>query len=209
MDIDDCHNIIVFGGSFDPPHVAHVELPMLVCRQLHADAVVYVPAARAPHKLDQQQTSAHHRLAMLHLALADVEHTIICTDEIDRAADGQPSYTVDTLKHLRRRLPTGAAMRLLIGTDQVRIFSTWKDRQQIAQLAEPLVMLRPPDTAASLLASLGDEAAQKVWQDRLVELPAMQISSTDLRRRSADDKPLGNSVHPDVARYIAEHNLYG
>ena len=115
-------HIILFGGSFDPPHVAHVALPMAARQAVGADVVAYVPAAKAPHKLDKVQTDPKHRLAMLRLALGDVKHAMILTDEIDRAAGGEPSYTVDTLTALREKLGKDVKLRLLIGADQVRIF---------------------------------------------------------------------------------------
>src|SRR5690606_34942815 len=105
--------LIIFGGSFDPPHRGHVELPQLVRAKLHADTVVYVPVGIPPHK-DHALTPAADRLAMLQLALQGVEHARIDTAEIDRAVSGRPTYTVDTLEALKRKLP-GTEMRLLIG----------------------------------------------------------------------------------------------
>ncbi|HEX7010263.1 MAG TPA: nicotinate (nicotinamide) nucleotide adenylyltransferase, partial [Phycisphaeraceae bacterium] len=157
-DLRDAQRLIVFGGSFDPPHLAHVALPELVRQKIGADLVAYVPAGRAPHKLDQPQTPAHHRLAMLRLALADSPRCVILTDEIERASQGLPSYTVDTLEALRGRLGPNVRMWLLIGADQWRIFSQWKSPRRIMELAQPLVMIRPPDTAESLSASLPQEA---------------------------------------------------
>lgn len=201
-------HIILFGGSFDPPHVAHVALPMAAREAVGAEVVAYVPAAKAPHKLDKVQTDPAHRLAMLRLALEGVEHTAILTDELDRAAGGVPSYTVDTLTALRDRLGPDAEMRLLIGADQVRIFDQWREPWRIIALAEPLVMVRPPDTRESLLASLADDAARHEWASRLVDVPAVEISSTDIRARVARGEPIGGMVHPEVQRYILENNLY-
>jgi len=208
MRLEDARHIILFGGSFDPPHIAHVTLPMAVREAVGADLVAYVPAARAPHKLDKVQTEPAHRLAMLRLAIEGVEHAEIVTDELDRAADGRPSYTVDTLQALRDGLGPGTTMRLLIGADQVRIFDKWREPQRVIELAEPLVMVRPPDTRESLLASLPNDLARAEWFKRLVDVPAVDISSTDIRERVKHGESIAGKVSPAVDRYIRKHGLY-
>ena len=135
MDLRSCHKIVLFGGSFDPPHNAHVQLPRTVMRAIGADAVAYIPAAVPPLKINPVRTPAHHRLAMLRLAVADQSHAVVLTDEIDRAKDGRPSYTVDTLEALRCRLGDGVEMRLLIGADQVQLFDRWRRPDRIEALA--------------------------------------------------------------------------
>ena len=100
-DLGTYRRILLFGGSFDPPHVAHVQLPRQVRAQLDDEVVVYIPAAQSPHKRNRQPTPTEHRLAMLRAALADTEDTLILTLEVDRAKAGQFSYTVDTLEQLR------------------------------------------------------------------------------------------------------------
>lgn len=201
--------ILLFGGSFDPPHRAHVELPQQAAQAIGADLIAYIPAGRAPHKLDKVQTDPEHRLAMLRLALADVADTVptvVLTDEIDRGPD-EPSYTVDTLEALSKRVDPGATLRLLIGADQLRIFDQWREPERVIELAEPVVMVRPPETKASLLAGLpADERG--AWADRLIEIDAMDVSSTDVRERVGSDRPIDDAVCDAVAGYIAEHGLY-
>ena len=201
-------HIILFGGSFDPPHVAHVALPMAARLALGAEVVAYVPAAKAPHKLDKVQTDPKHRLAMLRLALGGVKHAEILTDEIDRAAGGKPSYTIDTLTTLRKKLGDDVKLRLLIGADQVRIFDQWREPKRIIELAEPLVMVRPPDTRELLLASLPDDKARTAWASRLVDVPAVDVSSTQIRERVARGEPITGMVDDAVERYIYQHGLY-
>lgn len=208
MDLSRCQRLIVFGGSFDPPHLAHAKLPRLVLRAIDADAIAYIPAARQPLKLDQAQTPAIHRLAMLRLALADVPATIILTDEMDRAGDGKPSYTVNTLQHLRHRLDSGAQMRLLIGADQLRLFDQWQSYEQVIALAEPVVMLRPPDTRETLLDQLPAGFDPGAWAQRIISVPQMQISSQAIRKRVSRRQTIADLVHPNVGTYIVEHGLY-
>ncbi len=208
-DLTGYQRILVFGGSFDPPHRAHVQLPQQVARAIGADLIAYIPAGRAPHKLDREQTDPQHRLAMLRLALADqpgLVPAMVLTDELDRGAD-QPSFTVDTLELLRQRIDAATQLRLLIGADQLRIFDQWRQPKRIIELAEPAVMVRPPDTRASLLASLPADQ-RDAWAHRLVDVDAMEISSTDLRMRVAQGELIDAWVSPSVARYIERHKLY-
>lgn len=204
MDLHECNQLLVFGGSFDPPHLAHVTLPMYVLEQLGADLAAFVPAARSPHKSVVTAT-AIDRLAMLRLALHDQDRAIVVTDEIDRAIMGQPSYTVDTLEALRSRLRPQTTMRLLIGTDQVRAFDRWRSPHRVIELAEPVVMLRPPDTAQALLKSLENPGP---WEARLLTVPSMEISSSEIRGRLACGEPVNDLLDPAVTRYITQHRLY-
>jgi nicotinate-nucleotide adenylyltransferase len=201
--------VLVFGGSFDPPHRAHVALPQQAARAIGADLVAYVPAGRAPHKLDRVQTDPRHRVAMLRLALAaapsDID-SVILTDEVDRGPS-EPSYTVDTLEHLSRRIDDGATLRLLIGADQLRIFDSWREPERIVQLAEPVVMVRPPDTRDTLLDALPEDL-RDAWSSRLVSVDQRDISSTAIRERIAEGLPIDEWVAESVAEYIDEHGLY-
>lgn len=198
----------MFGGSFDPPHIGHVLLPQLVREAIGAKWIAYIPAGRAPHKLDKKQTLPAHRVDMLRLALAESKNTVVQLLEVQESRRDKPSYTVDTLEILRKDLPDNVKLRLLIGCDQVRIFDQWREPERIIALAEPLVMVRPPDTRESLLASLADDDAREQWKPRLVDVPAMDISSTDIRQLIAENKAITGLVHPDVEKFIHEQGLY-
>jgi nicotinate-nucleotide adenylyltransferase len=205
MDLAHCHKLLVFGGSFDPPHLAHVKLPAMVMQAIDADLLAYIPTAQQPLKIDQQVTNAQHRLAMLQLAVEDQPNTIILTDELDR---GSTSFTVDTLEQLRIQLNESATMRLLIGGDQLQLFDQWKNSERIIELAEPVVMVRPPQSRSSLLKSLPKGYNSAQWAMRLVDVPAMAISSTIVRQLVSQAQPIDELVAPAVKAYIREHALY-
>lgn len=207
MDLTSCRNILIYGGSFDPPHLAHVKLPALAMEAVGADAVAYLPAAQTPLKAPLSGTSGRHRLAMLKLALESQPRAQVLTDEIDRGDEG-PNYTIDTLVRLRYRLDPDTALRLLIGADQLRQFDRWRDWRRVIELAEPLVMVRPPDLRQSLLAGLPRDFDRDTWSKRLIDLPLMDISSRDIRGRVARGDPIDKLVPPKVARYIEAHTLY-
>jgi len=192
--------LLVYGGSFDPPHRAHVELPEQVGEQVGADGVLYVPAGRAPHKSDRSATDATHRLAMLRLALRDRPRTAVDARELDR--DG-PSYTVDTLKSLREDLGPAVELRLLIGADMAATFDTWHRAEEVFKRGQPLVMARPDQVP--------DLEQRDRWRDRIVPVEPMPCSSTEIRnalRERPDDPLLREQLDPQVLDYIREHGLY-
>ena len=200
--------ILIFGGTLDPPHLAHVTLPPLVARRLDCRRIVYVPAAASPLKTERNVTAARHRLAMLRLAVAQVPDAEISTIELDRPP---PSYTVDTLTAMRRRFGSDAVLFLLIGSDQALTFHEWNEWQRILELAVPAVMVRAPldqeEFRARLLAIHAPEEAQR-WLDWSVAVPQMEICATELRRRLAGGEDVRGLIQPPVLAYIRRNRLY-
>ncbi len=214
---DHVRTLIVFGGTFDPPTRAHVDLPLAARDAARADWLLYVPAARSPFKTDGPEATDAQRIDMLRLALAAHEQRAsVSTYEIDATRSGEPSYTLATLTRFREALPPACAMRLLIGADQAASFHRWREPARVVELAEPLVMLRPPvETADELLASMAPHwhpAELEAWRARIVEVPLLDVSAThvrdlldDARRHSDELKAL---LPPGVYDYIIEHALY-
>lgn len=200
--------ILLFGGTFDPPHRAHIELPAMVAARAGCDRIIYVPARINPLK-SAQPTPGEDRVAMLKAALADQRDAEISTIELDREG---PSYFVDTLEAFRRRIP-GAQFMFLIGCDQAIEFHRWREWERILSLAQPVVMLRPPWTRESLrdaiAKSQGEERAAW-WLAHLADasLPLVDGSATEIRERLRRGEAIDDLVTPAVAEYIRAHGLY-
>jgi len=211
--------VVVFGGTFDPPHKGHVHLPLLAVRHLELKLeeekgawVLYVPAARSPHKAAGPVASDGQRVEMLTLAVSHLPRCSVWTDEIDRAAAGEPSYTIDTLRRLRDWLDghdgDDVRLRLLIGADQAAAIDRWREPAAIVALAEPLVMARvaggAEEAPPKLPAHLGD------WSARMLPVPKLDASSTAARAALAagDEASLRRLLDAPVLAYIRSNGLY-
>ena len=129
----------VFGGTFDPPHVGHLALAEWATERLRLDRVVFVPAGSPPHKRGARLSSAAARLAMTRLAVRGNRRFVVSTLEVRSPG---PSYTVETLRRLRARRPRGRWF-LLIGSDSLDEFHTWREPDSILALATVVVAARP------------------------------------------------------------------
>jgi len=192
--------LLIFGGTFDPPHIGHVVQPERVREALGFDVVVYLPTGQSPHKQGKAQTDADLRMRMVQAAITGQPRAIASGLELLRPP---PSYTVDTLEALKKQTKPDTQMRLLIGADQARVFDQWHQADRICELAEPVVMVRPPDDIATLKAVLPAH-----WHNRLIAVPAMDISATDIRQRVASSQPIDKLTPAGVALIIQEQGLY-
>ncbi len=205
---------LIYGGSFDPPHRAHIELPFLANRLVHADAVIFIPAGQPPHKTDRIVSPAADRLAMLRLALQKHRRTYICEYEIGRSG---PSYTVDTLDFLHRSYPD-VELCLLMGADMAATFYQWREPRRILELARPAVVMREPYTINALMASLPSELTDQErerWRSWIIGdwiVPKMDVSSTQLREllrdRKYDAAEVRAAMAEDVVAYVKQRGLY-
>ena len=189
----------LFGGSFDPPHLAHLALARAALEQLALDRLVWMPAARSPHKAAQPPAPAADRVAMLRLLTADEARFEVDERELRRAG---PSYTVDTLRALRTEHPA-TDWWLVIGQDQYARFDTWHEWRAILALAGLAVAARATQAVAPAPGLAGCPHALRV-----LALPPLPHSATAARARSAAGQDVAALVGAPVARYIAHHHLY-
>ncbi|MBK7403922.1 MAG: nicotinate-nicotinamide nucleotide adenylyltransferase [Phycisphaerales bacterium] len=210
--------IVLVGGTFDPPHRAHVELPALARDRAAGPGawLVFVPAARSPCKAGLP-TPAAERVMLLRLALAATPRAAIWTDEIDRADPGAPSYWVDTL---RRAIAVRPESRFwfVIGADQAAAFHRWREPRAILALASPIVVPRAPTATAAALreeleaSGFWSEAEVAHWLGALADVPPVVGSATEIRAALASEDPDAPVLHrlldPAVLRAIRHAHLY-
>lgn len=196
----------LFGGSFDPVHYGHLRLATECCAQAQLDEVWLLPAAVQPHKPGGPQASAFDRLRMLELAVADIPALSVSRLEIDR---GGVSYTVDTLRSIHAA-HLQSELYQLMGADTLRDLPNWREPAEVCRLATPLVVHRAgePRPDFDVLAPL--VSAERLAQIRAleVEMPAVDISSTEIRERVARGESIEGMTTREVVEFISKHQLY-
>jgi nicotinate-nucleotide adenylyltransferase len=186
----------VFGGTFDPVHTAHLALAEAALAELRLHEVRWIPTGQ-PWQKPRQITSAAHRVAMVQAAIAHEPRFVLDRIEVDREGD---SFTLDTVRALAAAHP-GTQWFVLIGQDQYVGLHTWRDWRTLLGLVVLAVANRPGD------ARLPHADVQR-FPHRMVPLPMLDISSTDIRRRVGEGADISHLVPPVVASYIETHGLY-
>ena len=192
----------IFGGTFDPIHIAHLAVAEEAAETLGLERVLFVPAGTPPHKPDGAITDAEHRLAMVELAIAGNERFATDRRELDRPGR---SYTIDTLESLRRETPSDLV--LIVSADSFLGLMSWREPRRILELARIAVAPRDgypsagPDFLAANLPDLVDCAT-------FLDGPHLRLSASDLRARAAAGRSLRYLVPDAVAAYIGDHALY-
>ena len=186
----------VLGGTFDPPHIGHLLAASDAFEALSLDRIAFVPAAVPPFKSRTVQATADQRLRMLELTIGGDRRFEASRLELDR--DGL-SFTVDTLAAFAEATP-GVSLVLLIGEDLATQIASWRQSDRIAELARIVVLVRGGVTAASALES-------SLPMTR-VPTRRVDVSSTEIRERVRDGRPIHGFVTDAVASFIDEAGLY-
>lgn len=196
----------VFGGTFDPIHWGHLILAEQCREQRRLDKVLFVPAGQPPHKLAGQITAGKLRREMVELAIAGNATFAVSDVELRRPG---PSYTVETLRELRREY-AGDELFLLIGSDSLSELPQWRDPAKVAELASLVVVTRPGAPLTDLRGLEGVLTAEQIGRVRenVVEMPLVGISATDLRQRVFEGRSVRYLVPRAVEMFIETHGLY-
>lgn len=183
----------IMGGTFNPIHQAHLAMAEQVRKQLHLDEVWFIPDNVPPHKEVTNQVSAKDRCAMLELATHGNQYFHVKLFEILR---GGVSYTVDTLRYLKKRAPKNQYY-LIMGTDQINSFDQWREPNEIARLANLVGVKRPNYPTNEINYPV-------IW----VDAPMLEISSTQIRNLVANGGSIRYLVPEAVRLYIDSRGLY-
>ena len=194
----------VLGGTFDPVHLGHLAIAEEARIKLDLDRFIFIPAGQPRLRADEYLTPAIDRLRMVELATGANPHFRVCDIEIQRSG---PTYTVDTLVELGQRFGPDTSLYFIVGADILGQFHRWKDPEKVLDACHLVVVSRPGhrDDDWPEWFQGADSAKDKVTQ---LEIPMVDISGTEIRRRAS----LGESVRhlvPDlVAEYIQDRKLY-
>jgi len=183
----------IFGGSFDPVHLGHLNLARRAARQLQLDQVRFVPARLQPLKSGGPQAGPEDRLAMLRLAIDGDPGFVLDDRELSRPG---PSFTIDTLREITTERP-GDRLFLILGADAVREFPRWREADEVAKLAAVVVIPRPGSDTRDLPAGA-----------TVLNIAPMDISASGVRAAVRRGGAIDTMVPAGVARYIQDHGLY-
>lgn len=194
----------LMGGTFDPVHYGHLIAAENSRCEFGLERVIFIPAAYPPHKERESVLATAHRLQMVKLAISSNPAFEISTLEQERQG---PSYTIDTVEYFRRRFPD-TQISFIMGMDSLLMFDTWRDYVRLAGLCRFIVVTRPGyvmDRGQSSLAHLPPQ----LWENLdLLEIPGLDISSSDIRRRVRLGLPIKYMLPAAVDNYIIEQGLY-
>ncbi|MBX2870332.1 MAG: nicotinate-nucleotide adenylyltransferase [Acidiferrobacterales bacterium] len=201
----------IFGGTFNPIHLGHVDTVSQVIRAAQLEQVRYIPASVPPHRA-APGVSAEHRLEMVRIATA--QNPLMVADDIELNRDG-PSYTVDTVESLANAFP-GCTLHLILGLDALLGIESWHRWETLLNQVNVVVMVRPgwplpvklPEWWSERKTDITQLEPSETGKIMLVPIMPVDISSTSVREALRQGNPVQQWLHPGVWQYIQDHNLY-
>ena len=213
----------LFGGTFNPIHYGHLRAALEVKEGFPLDACYLIPAAVPPHKRDRAVTSAADRIEMIRRAIGGLSGFTLCDVELQRSG---PSYTIDTVVHLKNGLPHGTQLFLLLGLDAFLELDTWKAYQGLLRELPFIVMIRPDPRIAEPFRRVEEFLQRRISADydgsrstkcfahhrlqtvHTFEVTLMDISSSRIREQVQQEQSIRYLVPDAVRTYIREKGLY-
>ncbi|MFC2093744.1 nicotinate-nucleotide adenylyltransferase [Bacteroidota bacterium] len=194
------NRIGIFGGTFDPPHIAHSILANEVREQMNLDKIIFVPSGNPPLKDNDIVSSHMHRLNMAKIAFERDKSFEINDMEIKKYYE--KSFTIDTVEKLAEEYKNDPVkLYLIIGIDNLIDFPKWKEPDKIFSICEVLVMYRP----GYIVKKITPEYSSKV---KYIDVPLLEISSTSIRNKVKNKESIKYLVFPEVENYILNNKLY-
>ncbi|MCL6472028.1 MAG: nicotinate-nucleotide adenylyltransferase [Firmicutes bacterium] len=203
------YRIGIMGGTFNPIHYGHLVTAEEALYQFKLDKVVFMPAGQPPHKRDKEILSPEDRYLLTVIATASNPDFEVSRLEIERVG---PSYTVDTLLELHEVYGPETDMFFITGADAVWEILTWKDAEKLVELTEFIAATRPGYSLEKFkklhVLPEGEHRVKGKPRVSIMEIPALAISSTDIRRRVRENRPIRYLVPEGVASYIQKSGFW-
>jgi len=194
----------VLGGTFDPVHYGHLFIAEYALHEFALDKIIFIPAARPPHKDNQGISSSEHRVNMLRLALENQSSYLLSTIEIER--EGY-SYTIDTIRDLIQQNPD-TEFYFIMGMDAFIDLPSWKEPHELLRLCKFIVFYRPFSSSPGVGGAATNETfciGDKIY---FLYFPGIFISSSLIRARLKENKPVQHMLPRKVMDYIKDKGLY-
>ncbi|HEY5501025.1 MAG TPA: nicotinate-nucleotide adenylyltransferase [Candidatus Humimicrobiaceae bacterium] len=208
MEIKEKLKIGIMGGTFNPVHHGHLVAAGEALSQFNLNRVIFIPSGDPPHKNSSEERIAEHRYLMTVIATSANNNFFVSRIEIDRKGK---SYTVDTVRELRKIYGESTDLYFITGADAILEILTWKKTAEIMELCSFIAATRPGYNI-SRIQDLKERLFKKTKNNTekifVMEVPALAISSTDIRQRVREKRPIDYLVPEGVSNYILKHGLY-
>ena len=187
-------NLVILGGTFNPPHNGHIAMADLVRRSFGYDNVVLIPSFQPAHKIIDGDVTPEQRLYMTQLAAEEIERALVSDCEIKRQG---VSYTLDTIRFLKKKYSLSEKPGLVIGDDLIPGFHKWHQVDQLVEEADIIVLHRGEETEMNF-----------PYPHRYLSNPQIPLSSSDIREKVLKGLSLEEDLPPSIESYIREQGLY-
>lgn len=199
------NRIGIMGGTFNPIHYGHLVTAQEALKQFNLNKVIFIPTGEPPHKTLAKIASAEDRYLMTVIATASNSNFIVSRIEIDKKGK---SYTIDTVRGLRKKYGKGLSLYFITGADAILEILAWKSTEEIITLCNFIAATRPGYNLSRI-----EDLTKKLFNKNegkisIMEVPALAISSTDIRYRIKSDRPISYLLPEGVCNYILKHGLY-
>ncbi len=204
-DFQDCKSIAIMGGTFDPIHNGHLVTAEAVRHRFKVDRVVFIPTGHPAHKTDKQVTHNEHRYLMTVLATMRNENFDVSRIEIDRPGI---TYTIDTIEALKKICRPDVRLYFITGADAIHQIMSWKEPERLLTLCDFVAVTRPGYRKNQMFEEIGEIREKFASRIHYMEVPALAISSSDIRERARKGEPIKYLLPQEVEDYIHKFKLY-
>ena len=194
----------IMGGTFDPIHYGHLVAAEMARGEFNLSKVLFIPSGTPPHKIRRDVSAANLRYEMVELAIKDNSEFDLSALEMERKG---PSYTVETLRILRRAWPE-YELYFITGTDALLEIFSWREAEEILTMIQFIGAARPGFDARDFLLKVQQEHPETQGRIHYLEVPALAISSTDIRARVRHGQPIRYLLPELVRLFLQKHGLY-
>jgi len=199
-------SIGIMGGTFDPIHLGHLVIAEEVRIQFKLDKVIFVPTGHPPHKSAASVTNPEHRYLMTVLATMNNPYFTVSRVEIDCLKG--TTYTIDTIRFFKEYFGGDVNLYFITGADAIMEITSWKDYKELVSICHFIAATRPGYTLKKVKDTIRKKCPEVLEQISVLEIPAMQISSTLIRERVRAGKPIKYLTPDSVTAYIYKNGLY-
>ena len=194
----------IMGGTFDPVHYGHLVAAEMARSEFDLGKVLFIPSGIPPHKMRRDISAAKLRYEMVEMAIRDNPEFDLSAVEIERKG---PSYTVETLRLIHRSWPEHE-LYFITGTDALLEIFSWREAEEILTMIQFIGAARPGFDASDFLLKVQQEHPETQGRIHYLEVPALAISSTDIRARVSQGQPIRYLLPESVRLFIQQHGLY-